>query len=76
MTPEEAMGILKKQVKLIQRGSLKKMAITSIDQSIAYKYILHRFVIMMFYFGDRVIVFVFNHRHQHLMNYKYNVKLL
>ena len=43
MTPDEAMKSLKKSVKLTQRGSLKKMKITSINPYIVYKYILNRY---------------------------------
>ena len=46
MEPTEAMELLKKHVKLMQRGSLKNVKILSIDRSIVYKYILNRYFIM------------------------------
>ena len=46
---DEAMKILRKHVaenQSFRRGSLKKIKITSINQSVAYKYTLNRFVII------------------------------
>ena len=49
MSSDEAMEILSEHVaenQCFRRGSLKKIKITSINQSVAYKYTLNRFVII------------------------------